>query len=148
MLLSACNSVALAIWQSHSVDILKAFCGNNHNRVHSSSCHVYCSSYSNSIALITFRDMLHSALHTAYLLVSRSNSITIPYLYTNFQTAMFRRSATHHQSSPVGRCQWEMECILPCASCSKCRGEIETKGESPTTLSLSWGQLMISATGG
>jgi len=36
--------------------------------------------------------MLHTVLHTAYLLASSSNSITIPYLYTHFQTAMLRRA--------------------------------------------------------
>ena len=57
MLLSAWNWVVLANWLSH---LVTAFCGNNHNRVHSNSCYMYCSSYSNSIALITFCDTSHS----------------------------------------------------------------------------------------
>jgi len=92
------RSCELEVTFSH--DIFKAFCGNIHNRAHYSSCYTYCSSYSNSIALITSRDMLHTALHTAYLLASRSNSITIPYLYTHFQTAMFRRALPRARVPP------------------------------------------------
>jgi hypothetical protein len=93
-------------------DILKAFCGNIHNRAHSSSCYIYCSSYSNSITLITSRDMLH----TAYLLAFRSNSITIPYLYTHFQTAMFRRVLPRakfpRRKMPVGNGMYSPLCFL------------------------------------
>jgi len=114
-LLSARNWAVLVIWRSHLVDILKAFCGNNHNRVHSSSCYMYCSSYCNSIALITFRVTLHSAVHTAYLLASRSNSITIPCLYSHFHTAMLSKGASHCQfpcrKMPVGNGMYSPLCF-------------------------------------
>ena len=78
--------------------------------------------------------MLYSVLHTTHF----SPPAVIP-LRSRIFTLTFRRhvdeDASPRHSSPVERFQWEMECILPCVSCSKCRGEIETKGESPTILS-------------
>ena len=52
---------------------------------------MFCSSYSNFIVSIIFHDVCYAVTYKTYFLASRSNSITSPYLYTHFQTAMLWR---------------------------------------------------------